>query len=131
SRRTEDAVGGPALPTRGEAGQDRRGRAVSRLCAEPRARLDLPPHRHRAPLDCRTSARGIDMIALDQLNALPPGDFVAALAGIFEHSPWVAERVQTQRPFASRLQLLDAMRAAVHDAPLAEQLSLIRAHPKL
>ncbi len=71
------------------------------------------------------------MIALDQLNALPPGDFVAALAGIFEHSPWVAERVQTQRPFASRLQLLDAMRAAVHDAPLAEQLSLIRAHPKL
>jgi OHCU decarboxylase len=71
------------------------------------------------------------MIALEQLNTLPPGDFVAALAGIFEHSPWVADRVHALRPFASRLQLLDAMRAAVHDAPLVEQLSLIRAHPKL
>ncbi len=71
------------------------------------------------------------MIALEQLNALAPRDFVAALAAIFEHSPWVAERVEGLRPFASRLQLLDAMRAAVHAAPLAEQLSLIRAHPRL
>lgn len=71
------------------------------------------------------------MIALEQLNALPPGDFVAALGGIFEHSAWVAERVLPVRPFVSRLQLLDAMRAAVHAAPIAEQLSLIRAHPKL
>lgn len=71
------------------------------------------------------------MIALEQLNALPSGDFVAALGGIFEHSAWVAERVYPLRPFASRLQLLDAMRAAVHAAPITEQLSLIRAHPKL
>jgi allantoate deiminase/N-carbamoyl-L-amino-acid hydrolase len=71
------------------------------------------------------------MIALEDLNALPPGDFVAALGGVFEHSAWVAQRVEAVRPFGSRLQLLDAMRAAVHAAPLAEQLALIRAHPKL
>jgi 2-oxo-4-hydroxy-4-carboxy-5-ureidoimidazoline decarboxylase len=71
------------------------------------------------------------MIALERLNDLPRSEFASALGAIFEHSAWVAERVYPLRPFVSRLQLLDAMRAAVHAAPLAEQLSLIRAHPKL
>ena len=71
------------------------------------------------------------MITLEQLNALPPGEFAATLAGIFEHSPWVAQRAAAGRPFASRLQLLDSMRAAVGEATPAEQLALIRAHPKL
>jgi beta-ureidopropionase / N-carbamoyl-L-amino-acid hydrolase len=93
--------------------------------------LDLPPYRHRAALDCRASVRADAMIALEDLNALPPSDFVATLGGIFEHSAWVAQRIEALRPFSSRLQLLDAMRAAVHAAPLAEQLALIRAHPKL
>jgi N-carbamoyl-L-amino-acid hydrolase len=71
------------------------------------------------------------MITLDELNRLPATQFVATLGSIFEHSPWVAERVATQRPFASRLDLLDAMRAAVLAASEAEQLTLIRAHPEL
>jgi OHCU decarboxylase len=71
------------------------------------------------------------VIALAELNMLPPDEFVAKLAGIFEHSPWVAERVAAARPFDSRLRLLDAMRAAVDRATPAEQLALIRAHPKL
>ena len=71
------------------------------------------------------------MIALERLNGLPKSEFASTLGGIFEHSAWVAERVYPLRPFTSRLQLLDAMRAAVHAAPIAEQLSLIRAHPKL
>jgi allantoate deiminase/N-carbamoyl-L-amino-acid hydrolase len=57
--------------------------------------------------------------------------FVAALGGIFEHSPWVAERAAAARPFGSRLQLLDAMRAIVAAASSDEQLALIRAHPEL
>ena len=36
--------------------------------------------------------------ALADLNAAVPADFVAALAGIFEHSPWVAEQVLPLRP---------------------------------
>ena len=71
------------------------------------------------------------MITLDDLNRMPQGEFVAALGGIFEHSPWVAERAVAARPFASRLQLLDAMRAIVAAASEAEQLALIRAHPEL
>jgi len=71
------------------------------------------------------------VITLAQLNAVSPGEFVASLGGIFEHSPWVAQRAAAGRPFASRLQLLESMRAAVDAASLGEQLALIRAHPKL
>ncbi len=71
------------------------------------------------------------MISLAQLNAASADEFVAALAGIFEHSPWVAEAVLPLRPFASRLQLHEAMCAAVDAADIDAQLKLIRAHPEL
>jgi OHCU decarboxylase len=71
------------------------------------------------------------MITLADLNALPEPEFVARLAGIFEHSPWVAERAAAGRPFASRASLHAAMCAAVDAATPAEQLALIRAHPRL
>jgi OHCU decarboxylase len=71
------------------------------------------------------------VITLAELNALPTHEFVARLAGIFEHSPWVAQRASAQRPFASALHLLEAMRTAVDAATPEEQLALIRAHPKL
>jgi beta-ureidopropionase / N-carbamoyl-L-amino-acid hydrolase len=71
------------------------------------------------------------VITLEQLNALAPAQFAATLGGVFEHSPWVAQRAAAGRPFASRLQLLDSMRAAVGDAAPAQQLALMRAHPQL
>ena len=71
------------------------------------------------------------MITLDALNAFPAEAFTETLGAIFEHSPWVAQRAAASRPFASRLDLLDAMRAAVREAPIADQLDLIRAHPQL
>jgi N-carbamoyl-L-amino-acid hydrolase len=71
------------------------------------------------------------VISLAELNARPAAEFVAALAGIFEHSPWVAERVASVRPFRSRLQLHAAMCEAVARASQDEQLALIRAHPEL
>jgi OHCU decarboxylase len=71
------------------------------------------------------------MITLGELNLLPAQEFVARLKGIFEHSPWVAQRVASARPFDSRQQLLEAMRTAVEEATPEEQLRLIRAHPKL
>jgi OHCU decarboxylase len=71
------------------------------------------------------------MIGLAELNALPADAFVATLGGIFEHSPWVAARVADQRPFDSVLALTARLRAAVAVAAPAEQLALIRAHPKL
>jgi OHCU decarboxylase len=71
------------------------------------------------------------VITLDALNTLPLSELVATLGAIFEHSPWVAERAAAARPFGSRQQLLDAMRAVVQAAPAEEQLALIRAHPQL
>ena len=71
------------------------------------------------------------MISLQELNGLPPAQFVAALEGIFERSPWVAERVAAERPFATGLHLHEALCAAVQRAGSGEQLALIRAHPEL
>jgi OHCU decarboxylase len=71
------------------------------------------------------------VISLEELNRSPPVAFVEALGAIFEHSPWVAERAASLRPFASRLHLLESMRNIVQGARLEEQLSLIRAHPQL
>lgn len=71
------------------------------------------------------------MIELSELNRSSPVAFVEALGAIFEHSPWVAEGAVSQRPFASRLHLLDSMRNVVREARPEEQLRLIRAHPQL
>jgi OHCU decarboxylase len=71
------------------------------------------------------------VIALVQLNSMPPAQFVETLGAIFEHSPWVAERVAARRPFGSVLDLHAAMTSAVAAASADEQLALIRAHPEL
>jgi 2-oxo-4-hydroxy-4-carboxy-5-ureidoimidazoline decarboxylase len=68
---------------------------------------------------------------LTQLNAMSVDAFVATLAGIFEHSPWVAEAVVGQRPFPTADALYDAMCRAVDGASGAVQLKLINAHPEL
>ncbi|WP_114814947.1 2-oxo-4-hydroxy-4-carboxy-5-ureidoimidazoline decarboxylase [Paraburkholderia kururiensis] len=68
---------------------------------------------------------------LDQINTLPVGAFVAALSGIFEHSPWVPEAVAGERPFASIDALHRAMSKAVETAGEARQLALVNAHPEL
>ena len=70
-------------------------------------------------------------MTLSQLNALGREHFVAALAAIFEHSPWVAEAVADERPFASVDALHAAMCAVVDRADADAQLALIRAHPQL
>jgi allantoate deiminase/N-carbamoyl-L-amino-acid hydrolase len=71
------------------------------------------------------------MITLDELNRCGAPQFVASLASIFEHSPWVAECVIGLRPFASGIALHRAMSDAVMGADDARKLALIRAHPEL
>ncbi|VVE08321.1 2-oxo-4-hydroxy-4-carboxy-5-ureidoimidazoline decarboxylase [Pandoraea nosoerga] len=66
-----------------------------------------------------------------ELSALPRAEFVAALDGIFEHSPWVAEAAWEDRPFATVAALHDAMCQAVINVGEGPQLDLIRAHPEL
>lgn len=71
------------------------------------------------------------MIDLKTLNRMSAQEFVAALASIFEHSPWVAQRVTELRPFDSGIALHGALCEAVMQAGEAQQLALIRAHPQL
>jgi 2-oxo-4-hydroxy-4-carboxy-5-ureidoimidazoline decarboxylase len=68
---------------------------------------------------------------LEQLNHASADAFVAALSGIFEHSPWVAEAAAQQRPYASIDALHHTMSKAVETSGETRQLALINAHPEL
>ena len=68
---------------------------------------------------------------LEELNACTESDFVAALANIFEYSPWVAEQAFAARPFAGVNALFAAMKVAVERAPEGLRLTLIKSHPDL
>lgn len=68
---------------------------------------------------------------LTDLNRLSQSDFTAALAGIFEHSPWIPEATWTRRPFASVDELHAALCATLAAADADAKLALIRAHPEL
>lgn len=57
--------------------------------------------------------------------------FVARFAGVFERSPWVAERVWQRRPFASLDGFHQEMMTVVNNASEAERFALVRAHPEL
>lgn len=72
-----------------------------------------------------------ERVTLGELNALGAAEFVAALAGVWEHSPWIAEVVAPERPFASVNELVLAMGRAVCVADEARKLALLRAHPDL
>jgi 2-oxo-4-hydroxy-4-carboxy-5-ureidoimidazoline decarboxylase len=69
--------------------------------------------------------------SLQELNSLPVPEFVRRLGGIFEHSPWVAEKVAAGRPYSSLEALHAAMVWAVHQAGEKAHLDLLNAHPDL
>jgi 2-oxo-4-hydroxy-4-carboxy-5-ureidoimidazoline decarboxylase len=71
------------------------------------------------------------MPKLAKLNAMERVEFVQVVGPIFEHSPWVAARTASQRPFASRETLHAALVATVQNASDDEKICLIRAHPDL
>ncbi len=71
------------------------------------------------------------MLTLEQINASSADEFVALLDGSYEHSPWIAQRAASQRPFASLAQLKLALAKVVRDAGCDAQRALIRAHPEL
>jgi 2-oxo-4-hydroxy-4-carboxy-5-ureidoimidazoline decarboxylase len=70
-------------------------------------------------------------VSLEMLNATERANFVVALGGLFEYSPWVAERAHTRAPFATVAALFDAMAHAVGSGTRDEKLALIRSHPDL
>ena len=73
----------------------------------------------------------IPFLTLGAVNRMERADFMRALGGVFEHSPWVTEATWPMRPFGDVAALHRAMVAAVRSAPAEQQLELIRAHPDL
>jgi len=68
---------------------------------------------------------------LADLNACSKDEFAAALANVFEYSPWIAEQAASARPFAGVTALFQAMTTAVDRAAPELRLALIKAHPDL
>jgi 2-oxo-4-hydroxy-4-carboxy-5-ureidoimidazoline decarboxylase len=65
------------------------------------------------------------------INAMDRTAFVQKFGGIFENSPWIAERAWEKRPFASLDDMHGAMVAVAKYAPAAMQLALLQSHPDL
>jgi len=70
-------------------------------------------------------------LTLEALNTASQDRYIQLLDGIYEHSPWIAERAWARRPFATLTALKQALSDTVRTATEAEQLGLIRAHPEL
>jgi 2-oxo-4-hydroxy-4-carboxy-5-ureidoimidazoline decarboxylase len=70
-------------------------------------------------------------MTISQINRLDRAQFVELLGTIYEHSPWVAEQVWSQHPFASRDELCESMHRAVEASGRTRQIDLLCAHPDL
>jgi N-carbamoyl-L-amino-acid hydrolase len=68
---------------------------------------------------------------MDALNAASAAEFVSLLDGVYEHSPWIAERAAGQRPYATLARLKHGLVQVVREAGRDAQLALLRAHPEL
>ena len=88
--------------------------AASLVCA-----LLLGPAAYAGPVD------------MAPINAMDRAAFVVKFGGIFEKSPWVAEKAWEKRPFASLDEMHAAMVAVAKEAPATKQLALLQSHPDL
>ena len=70
-------------------------------------------------------------LTLAFLNTAPQHEVLQQLPGLYEHSPWIAEKALAARPFASLAQFKYAMVEVLAAAGTQAQLDLIRAHPEL
>ncbi|WP_457306935.1 2-oxo-4-hydroxy-4-carboxy-5-ureidoimidazoline decarboxylase, partial [Polaromonas sp. P5_E6] len=48
-------------------------------------------------------------ITLEQVNAVPRAEALQLLDGLYEHSPWIAEKALDARPFQSLAHLKHTM----------------------
>ena len=70
-------------------------------------------------------------ITLDQLNQAPQAKALQLLDGLYEHSPWIAEKALSERPFRSLAQLKLALVRVLQEAGQDVWIRLIQAHPEL
>lgn len=71
-------------------------------------------------------------LTLAEINELDRSTFIARLRGLFEGQPeWIPEAVWAERPFATLIDLEQALLRAIRGASRKRQLELIQAHPDL
>ncbi|MEP9368342.1 2-oxo-4-hydroxy-4-carboxy-5-ureidoimidazoline decarboxylase [Xanthobacter sp. VNH20] len=71
------------------------------------------------------------VIDLATLNDASDAEFVATLAPVFEHSPWVAREVASARPFPTLTVLHRAMMATLSALDREALVTFLRVHPPL
>jgi len=70
-------------------------------------------------------------MTLQELNALEQVAFVDMFGGLFEGPPWIVTLTWSARPFASVDQLYQTLCTMMYQAPVEQQVALLRAHPDL
>lgn len=71
------------------------------------------------------------MTTLQNINLYTDEQFIDLFGGIFEHSPWVAQKAAYARPFVSLDAAFEAMRKIVEESDIDEKVALILEHPEL
>lgn len=72
-----------------------------------------------------------ELLTLDEINRMNDAEFVAALGGIFEHSPWIAKSTYGHIPFQSVEELHGIMLDTARGAGEEQIADLLRSHPDL
>ena len=70
-------------------------------------------------------------LTLSQFNAASAEQALALLDGLYEHSPWIAEKAIAHRPFKSLAHMKHTMVEVLAAAGPQAQAALIRVHPEL
>ena len=78
-----------------------------------------------------TAVRAGPLPPIEVLDHISAGIFAAMMAPLFEGAPRFLGRLAVARPFGSLEALFERARQIAHAMPIAEQLELVDAHPRL
>lgn len=78
-----------------------------------------------------TAGRPTPLPPIEILDRISAGIFAATMAPLFEGAPRFLGRLANARPFGSLDELFERARRIAHAMPIAEQIELIDAHPRL
>lgn len=70
-------------------------------------------------------------LTIELINSATQAQAMELLGTLYEHSPWVAQRALSHRPFHNLTQFKTALSSQLEAASQEEKLGLIRAHPEL
>jgi 2-oxo-4-hydroxy-4-carboxy--5-ureidoimidazoline (OHCU) decarboxylase len=92
--------------------------------------VQLPFSPKVAPYDERFAVE-TEKLSLAEVNQLDREAFVATFSPIFQGPSWLVQRAYGHAPFADMIELRRAFQDELFSSSSAEQLELMRAHPRL